>query len=115
MFKTSQEFKFSIKHEERTYDFAGQLVFVAKELNSIGTVHTEEELASFGVMLNESIAVPEYWTLELLAENLFNHARTAFSNLHAVTLYIEQNPQRVTEYSKDVQQIGDIMELEEIA
>ncbi|CAN5203097.1 hypothetical protein BH09PAT1_BH09PAT1_1390 [soil metagenome] len=120
MFRTEQEFTFSIKSADKeSTDFIGRLIFESELLNSIGTTHTEEELASFGVLLNESLSVPEYWTLETLAEHLFSHAKPIFNSLVAVSLYIAANHQRVSEYrntsySKPDTE-ADILELEAIA
>ena len=117
MFKVSQEFTFVINQNEYLYNFTGQLVFSAKEVNSIGTLHTEEELESFGTLLNGSLAIPEYWTLELLAQHLFIHARPVFPNLEAVNLWLTDQPQRVAEFSgtgHDFAVDGDILELEAV-
>lgn len=114
MFKTSQEFTFSISQNDYVYEFTGQLVFKSKDLNSIGTLHTEEELSSFGDLLNGSLSIPEYWTLELLSEHLFNNARPVFQNLSSVNLYLTEQPQRVSEYTKEAYEVmgNDILELE---
>lgn len=115
MFKTSQNFTFTISQNDHKYDFTGQLVFKSKVINSIGTLHTEEELSSFGILLNESLPIPEYWTLELLAQHIFNYARSVFSNLFSVNLYLTQSPQRIAEYIKDYSEIdGDVLELEAV-
>lgn len=118
MYKTSQEFTFTINQDDTDFNFTGQLVFEGKEINDIGTLHTEEELSSFGTILNESLRVPEYWTLETLAKYLYDYARPVFKNLHAVTLYLTAHPQRVTEYRNDTvvedYYNGDILELENI-
>lgn len=117
MFKTVQEFTFSINHSNTPYNFTGRLVFEESQLNNIGTLHTEEELSAFGTLLNQAIPIPEYWTLELLAELLFRHARPVFRNLKAVSLNLTESPQRVSEYKNDapIDYIeGDILELEAI-
>lgn len=116
MFKTSQEFTFVINQDEHVYNFTGQLVFTGKEVNSIGTLHTEEELSSFGALLNGSLSIPEYWTLELLAQHLYSYARPVFPNLESVNLYITEQPQRIAEYKRDHTEVdGEVLELEAVA
>ena len=118
MFKTTQEFTFSVGQQDTVYDFTGLLVFESKEMNSIGTLHTEDELLSFGALLKDNLSVPEYWTLELLAQHLFIHTRPVFKNLVAVALNLTGQPQRVSEYREELTvntEINDILELEAIA
>lgn len=115
MFKTSHEFKFSVQKDDTTQEFTGQLVFTGSSVNSIGTLHTEEELLTFGALLNESLPVPEYWSLETLAEAIFTYARPVFTNLNSVTLFLSDEPQRVTEYSKPYADVdGEVFELGDI-
>lgn len=122
MFKTSQEFTFSVGQEESQYKFTGKLVFESSTLNMIGTLHTEEELSTFGALLNESLSIPDYWTLEILAELLFNYARPVFPNLKAVVVRMTEQPQRVSEYRNDAwvdfntdgELVSDILELEAV-
>jgi hypothetical protein len=117
MYKVAQEFTFTVIQNEYTYNFTGQLVFSSRSLNEIGTLHTEDELSNFGVLLNTSLAIPEYWTLELLAQHLFIHARPVFQNLDAVNLWLTDQPQRVAEFNGvgyDFAVDGDILELEAV-
>ncbi len=115
MYKVAQEFTFTVIQNEYTYNFTGQLVFSSRSLNEIGTLHTEDELSNFGVLLNTSLAIPEYWTLELLAEHLFVYARPVFTNLQNVNLWLTDQPQRVAEYTGSELDIdGDILELEAV-
>ncbi len=122
MFKTSQEFTFSIGQGNSQCNFTGKLVFESDSINMIGTLHTEEELSTFGALLNESLSIPDYWTLEILAELLFNYARPVFSNLKTVVVLVTEQPQRVSEYRNDTwvdfttdgELVSDILELEAV-
>src|SRR5574343_1413128 len=118
MFKVSQDFTFTVSQNDLLYDFTGQLVFANELLNSTGTLHTEDELTSFGALLNDSLEIPDIWTLELLAQHLFIHARPVFNNLTSINLWMTNQPQRVAEYSSSEEYTnidGSILELEEIS
>jgi hypothetical protein len=115
MYKASQEFTFSILQNENTFHFTGQLVFASRELNAVGMLHTQEELDSFGTLLNTSIGVPEYWTLETLAEHFYTNARPVFQNLYSVNLFLTESPSKVVEYYKDEGEVdGQLLSMEAI-
>lgn len=114
MYKASQEFTFSIKQNEGTYNFTGQLVFASKELNSEGMLHTQEEINSFGTLLNTSLTVPEHWTLETLAEHFYTSARPVLKNLYSVNLFITEIPSKVVEFCRDEEVYGQVLSMEAI-
>jgi len=99
MFRTSHEFTFEMNHNSQLIKFIGQLIFQGEELNEVGSLHTEDDMASFGVALNQVIALPEYWTLEMLAKSLFDSVKPIFSSLNSLNLTMEHAQYRVAEYS----------------
>jgi len=116
MYRVSHEFTFEIRQESGTIKFLAQLIFEGKQLNSIGSLYTDEELAQFGAALNQSINVPEYWTLETLSEHMFRASKPIFQNLKSVNLTVENSQHKVAEYTMDDDYIdvSNLVELPEV-
>lgn len=114
MYKTVQEFSFTIKQNEKEYNFIGQLIFKSSNLNVVGTLHTDYEIEVFNGLLNASPPVPDYWTLELVAKHIFDSSKHIFSNLYGVAIFNVEAPQRVSEYTNELDNLNDILELNEI-
>ena len=87
--------------DETVTKFLGQLIFQGKELNEVGSLHTEEDMSHFGVLLNQSLGLPVYWTLEILAKSLFDNVKPLFANLKAINLTVVGSEHRIAEYSID--------------
>jgi hypothetical protein len=82
MYKVSHEFSFELSYNESLIKFIGKLIFENKDLNSDGSLHTEKDMENFGVVLNRSIALPEYWTLEMLTKTLYDNIKPIFQIFH---------------------------------
>jgi hypothetical protein len=99
MFRVAHDFSFQMNHNGELVEFLGQLIFQGEELNEVGSLHTEEDMTGFGVALNQTIQLPEYWTLEMLTKNLFDNVKPIFNNLTAINLTMKNAQYRVAEYS----------------
>lgn len=115
MYKVEHEFSFDMQHNDNAVKFIGKLLFENKRLNELGSLHTDEDMDSFGVALNRAISIPEYWTLEIMAKTLYDNIKPIFVNLAGIKLSIEQAPYRTAEYnSADEFNIDEIVELPNI-
>lgn len=125
MYKLAQEFTFQAAHttltvatsfcpkEEHLHQFTGQLVFKNALVNQYGTLHTENDLKRFSDVLNSLILLPEFWSLELIAKELYNHGVSLFPDLNSVVLYLTEMPFRVVEYMGTDEAVIPISSLEE--
>lgn len=110
MFRLAHEFTFLVEHqttainsscpqEVHEHHFTGQLIFESSILTQYGTLHTENDLLRFGDVLNSIVILPEQWSLELIAKDLYNHAKVLFPDLQAINLFMTNRPYRVAEYN----------------
>lgn len=118
MFRLAEEFTFSISTNGNNVDFVGQLIFRSKQYNEFGTLYRPENIEEFTKLLNASVPIPDVWTLEIVAECIFNAVKKVLPNLYAINLYIKGMEQRVAEYSLETGSMdvldNDILELDGI-
>lgn len=121
MFTVKQDFTFSIVQQNTEHGFTGQLIMKARDLNSFGTVHNEEEFQRFTESLNSISNIPEFWTLETIAQLIYFQAKPLIPALHSLGLYLTNVPQRTVEYvgAESYQEAGviegEILEAEMVA
>ena len=109
MYRLSHEFTFTIKQDEQTYNFVGHLRLESRSLPEIGTLISTKEVEKFNTFLNSGLSIPQYWTLEIMAEYLYSQSSTILPNLSAVSIFIESNPAAIGEYSADSVQDIDLI------
>ncbi len=118
MYTVAHEFTFEINQDGRLLKFVGQLIFKNSKLNDIGSLNNDDDMDKFGVILNQQLHLPNYWTLEILAQTLFEKIRPIYSTLFALNIYLSSSPSRVAEYSLEsnlnYNGFEDILELENI-
>lgn len=120
MYRLSHEFAFQAMHvasptsatnlcpaDRHLHHFTGQLIFKGHQLNSYGTLHTENDLRRFADVLNSLTNLPELWTLELVAKELYNYAVGMFPDLQTLSLYQTNAPYRMAEYTADEEVMQD--------
>ncbi len=114
MYKLTHQFTFQAVHtssivpitamctnEAHMHHFTGSLIFTNKMLNQFGTLHTENELRRFADVLNSLTNLPESWSLELIAKELYNHGVSMFPDLKSIVIYMTDAPFRTAEFSQE--------------
>lgn len=101
MYKVVHEFSFEMKNNGAFIKFIGQLILKNKQLNEIGSLYTDDDMEKFRVILNQAMPIPEYWSLEILANLFYHRAKSVFINLTAVNLSTADALYRVVQYSAD--------------